>query len=827
MVVRFNSLDRMDKPKLTLCNPGSVFVDGILTNVVGILNDHEAEEIVFNFNTTSELNFRLNLVRREDAEEDAHAVRLFKAALNRRLVFVDGIGYFMISNVEDQYDNGLRYKDIKAQSIDIELQQKMIPFINDGTYPFRSAGGADGILDIIAQVIPDWEIGYVDSAVAEKWRTFEDVDTSLNCLGFLLDNVQEAYECIVLFDIINRTISVYDQANYVRNTSVHITKDDVINTLDISENADDLYTAISVLGDDNVTIGAVNPLGANTIYDFSYYIDWMSPELGAKVLAWQEAVAAAESSQEAGSYYNLNLDYYVELEHNASLIAESTRLQIQVTMYNRCRDNIVAKSNTSLVDEYNSVIVSYGGTEIVVLEEIADTLAEIDGLIAACEADIANVELQIQASNDALEALSSNISTIRESLRITEYFTQEEYAELSHYIFEGSYTDEYVTITDIMTYAEKFEQMKILYSRAKDRLSKVSQPTQEFKVDTESFIFAKEFEHWTEQLETGCLINVEMDDDDIAPLFLSNMTVNYDDHKISMTFGNRYNKFDPKSLFEDVLGDVSKSANTLNYIKDLVYPIKSGEFDQMQEAIQTSRDLTMGAALTSTNEEVVIDGSGYTGRKLLEDGGYDPRQIKITGRNIVFTDDAWETCKTAIGELVLGDNNSVYGINAEAVIGNIIMGNNLHIIDSNGNDLLDVVDGRITMQVSQVVEDTNALESRVSTLETTADGVNIWIENVNQNGVDKVTTRMGYTFNDEGLHISRDGEEMTNLLDNTGMRVQRSGEDVLVADNAGVNAINLTARQYLIIGSNSRFEDYSNKVDDYRTACFFIGEGGA
>lgn len=85
--------------------------------------------------------------------------------------------------------------------------------------------------------------------------------------------------------------------------------------------------------------------------------------------------------------------------------------------------------------------------------------------------------------------------------------------------------------------------------------------------------------------------------------------------------------------------------------------------------------------------------------------------------------------------------------------------------------------------------------------------------------IDSVQTSTGYTFDEDGLNIHKDGEEMHNTLDNTGMYVRRSGTDVLTANNEGVNAINLTARQYLIIGQNSRLEDYPGG----RTACFFIG----
>ena len=842
MIVSYSSLNRFETPKLTLCSPGSVYNNGLLTNVVGILTDVSDMEIVFNFNATSELNFRVSRVIRDDAEANAHTYSLYKALQNRRLVFVEDIGYFMISNIEDGFDGTLHYKDIKAESIDVEIQQKMIPYIEDGTYRFSTDNTQNkkGLLETIVETLPIWTIAHVDSAVASKYRTFEDVDTSLNCLGFMLDNMQDAYECIFVFDPINREISVYDQANYVRQTDIHITKDDIINSLNITENAEDLYTAISVMGDENVTISAINPLGTNVLYDFTYYLDWMTPALKEKVIAWNAAVDAVKSS-----YYNLSLQYYTALGQASNYQLELQKLEQQLKMYKRCRDNIIAEANTSRVESYNTVIVSNGGTPIEVYEEIGATIASIDDLMDECQGEHDYTSALLDDVNASLETMQAQIESVHNSVSINSYFSASELEELTNYIFEGSYTDEYVTITDIMTYEEKFEQMKVLYDRAVARLERVSQPTQEFDIDAENFIFAKEFEHWSEQLETGCLINVELEQDDIALLFLSNITVNYEDHSLSMTFGNRFNKFDPKSLFDDVLGDISKTANTLGYLKEILYPIKNGEFNAMKEAIQTSRNLTMNSALASDNEEVVIDGSGYSGRKRLENGTYDPRQVKLTGRTLVFTDDAWETCKVALGEILLGDNEATYGLNAQAIIGDIIMGNNLRIIDNHGNELLTVIDGEIKTRVDELYtgdedglqpDGTPSVKRQISEIRQTAGDISIIIQDITEvdesSGalvpkVNSVTTTTGYTFNKDGLNIHKENEEMHNLITHDGMKVLRTvGNEetpILTANNEGVDALNLSARQYLIIGANSRLEDYSNGTDTHRTACFYIG----
>lgn len=819
MIVRYSSLNRLEKPLFTLCNPGSVYTNGMVNKVVGMLVDTEAEEIVFNFNATSEFNLRVNRITRDDPAENAHVYSVYKAVQNRRLIFVDDIGYFMITNIEDGFDGYNHYKDVTAKSVDAEIAQKMVPFIENGTYRFSSdkTGTNKGLLETVVETLPLWTIEYVDDAVAERWRTFEDVDTSINCLAFMLQNMQDAYECIFVFNNITRTISVYDQANYVRQTNIHITKEDLINSLDITENADDLFTAVSVLGDDNVTIAAINPLGTNVIYDFTYYLSWMSDSLSEKVVAWQNAIDA-----EKESYYNLNLGYFKKMTEASNLEMEIQKLDTQITMYNRCRNNIVAENSTDLVGSYNEAIAEAGGEQITIQDSIEETLAVIDNLIAECESNKENNQAIREAKLAELETTKAQVDAIREKLKITSYFTEDEYTELCHYIFEGSYSDDYVVITDIMSYDDKFAQMKILYDRAVSQLQRASQPTQEFSVDVENFIFIKEFEEWSEQLETGCLINVELEVNDIAALFLSNMTINYDDHTLKMTFGNRFNKFDPKSLYDDVLGKITKSANTLAYIKEILYPIKSGEFNSMKEALQTSRNLTMGQALASTGEEVVIDGSGYTGRRMLEDGTYDRKQVKLTGRSLVFTDDAWESCKVALGELLFGDGSSAYGINAEVVIGDVILGNNLRILDNNGNDLLTVVDGKIAASVSEVKGDVETLTEAVMG----EDGLAVRITTLENTGVSEVTTTTGFTFNAEGLTIYESGKDIENKLNNEGMQVSRiSGDEsipILTANTDGVDALNLHSRQFLIIGDNSRFENYDNGTEANRTACFHI-----
>ena len=115
----------------------------------------------------------------------------------------------------------------------------------------------------------------------------------------------------------------------------------------------------------------------------------------------------------------------------------------------------------------------------------------------------------------------------------------------------------------------------------------------------------------------------------------------------------------------------------------------------------------------------------------------------------------------------------------------------------------------------------NELQQKVD-LQLTEDAVNIQIDEKLQNGVNRVETSTGFKFDDDGLNISKSGSPTNTQITENGMTVNNteSGKAVLTANKEGVDAANLKATTYLIIGGRSRFENYGTN----RTGCFWIGE---
>lgn len=786
MKVKFDSLNRFETPIFYLCNPGSRVQSNLLSSVLGCITDTSDEEIVYNFGTLSELNFRVFRVEKSDHEETMHAKMIYNAIKNRRLIFVEDVGYFVITNAVSGYENGCFYKDVSAESCEIELQNKLLPYIADGTYKFID------LMELLVSSAPMWKIGHIDEAVLELYRTFEDVSTEQNVLAFLQEDVQDAYECIFMFDIINRTINAYDQNTYFQETNIHITKDDVINSLNITENSEEHYTVLSVLGDDNLNISPVNPLGTNKLYNFDYYLNWMSQELRDKVSAWNELVAS-----KFDDYYSTNLAYYKDLSTQSNLNAEKSKIETRIDMYSKCRTNIVAENSTDSVDDYNKEIVGNGGTAISISGEIEQTLLAIDELLAAEQEALSAVEDDLAEIAAELEDLRASIEAVHDAVSINTYFTDDEYDELSNYIVEGEYNDQYITVTSIMTYEERFSQMKTLYDRALQRLERVSSPTQEFTMDLENFLFAKEFEAWSDQLETGCLINVELEHNDVALLFLSNITVNFSDRSLQMTFGNRFSRFDSKTFFDSVLGDVKRSANSINYIKEVLYPVKNGEFDTIKEAIESSGILTKDAALASQNQEFIIDDTGILGRKLIDDGTFSPRQVKMTNQGIVFTDDGWETANTAIGRFLYnnpftGIVEDRYGVIADTIISNIILSEDVGIYNP---------DCSITLDSNGLVITSNSEKDSDNEIIFT-----IQRKTVDDNGVEHI---------DKQMYVDDNG----NLVLNGTVNVYTGSDSISLSDiENGSQALEKT--DYLDSKIDSHFQILSNEMSIRFTQAF-------
>ena len=129
---------------------------------------------------------------------------------------------------------------------------------------------------------------------------------------------------------------------------------------------------------------------------------------------------------------------------------------------------------------------------------------------------------------------------------------------------------------------------------------------------------------------------------------------------------------------------------------------------------------------------------------------------------------------------------------------------------------------RMDQTTGQSLESVNdalqTLQKEVSA-KMTAEAVEVQIQTAMENGTSKVVTNTGFTFDDAGMTVEKSGSEMKTQITENGMTVYQNSAEVLTANNKGVDARNLHATTYLMVGGRSRFENYGSD----RTGCFWIG----
>ncbi len=668
MLAQFDSFGNFEIPQITLCNP-----DG---RALGILSNLSDRQMNIRFNDLSDLSFTIQ----RGAEECRCPV--YEQVEPFRYLLVEGIGYFVITDVSVSEEGNDTIKTVEASSCEYELNNIQLGYY-EGTFRFYSGDDSDpknSLLSDIMKRLPSWRLDtdHIPAAVAGRSRTFDTTDQTV--YAFLMTELEEAYECLFEFDILNRVIRVYDRNSYDNRTGICLSTEDVLQGLTLRTKSDEIKTALLVKGGNKLDILSVNPLGTNLIYNFSYYAttEWMDAALIEKVKNWQAHVESLMSS--ADSAFQKQRAEISRLQGKKSeKEGEITRLKQELSNLQVQQSAII--SDTASQEQKNANLAA-----------LHPQILAAKSALSTAESALASLQTQLNAENNKLLALQKQV-------RLESVFTPAEMEVLSRFIQQGAYTEENITKQDNMTYEEVQAQALELYQKAQNLLKTISTPRYEYSVEAASFVFQKEFAHLTSQLKSGCLIDVRLpkadrQEGDIASLLLLEMAVDYDGRALSLTFGNRYKLSDPSALFQDLVGgSIAKTASTVEYLRTTFdFKQQKDELDHLAELRDESINLTHNMVVNADNQVMVIDASGISGRREIigEDGlptgDYENEVLKITNNAIAFSTDDFESTETVLGKNLLPDGvttpdgkNYLYGLNAKLLMGDLIIGEKLKV----------------------------------------------------------------------------------------------------------------------------------------------------
>ena len=202
---------------------------------------------------------------------------------------------------------------------------------------------------------------------------------------------------------------------------------------------------------------------------------------------------------------------------------------------------------------------------------------------------------------------------------------------------------------------------------------------------------------------------------------------------------------------------------------------------------------------------------------------YDKLQgwISVHGGGVVwFTDIMLTRGNKAPNEWIAAPEDTSEAIDAieQQVVTNTQSIASLMINADSINASVQRVEQSVTSSLDGMNQNITSLTNRVDAT-MSAEDVKIEIQKEMANGSNKVTTSTGFTFNENGLTVDKSDSEMSTNINENGMIITKNNETVLTANNKGVQAKNLYATTYLIVG-NSRFESYKGN----RTGCFYVFE---
>lgn len=749
----FDYNGRYEIPDMTLCNPNK--------QEIALITDVKDLKLTLRFLNCSELSFTAY------SEINGTKNQYFSKLEKNRLIHVNGFGYFVINDYEQDYENKIYSKNITAYSAEFLLNNKGInlTFVTTPTdstkvysksYKFwdeldRYSSQPVSLLGNLLLIAPQWKVGYISSSLWNQYRSFSE--TSDGLYGFLNKTVSESCSALFVFDYENYQVNAYDTTEIVKKTDIIMTFDNLLKNAQIQELNNDVYTVLNVKGAENLSIARINPLGTKQIFKLDYYVgsldeesdnyyqkynDWIEDnDLKFKVLDWQKKVKELmENSDEEGSYGYLlekqNELNKLKLAQDAKYNDAKTQNESAQMLLSNYLDNQDIKTDSKKTTkynyykkkqyayEYNMNVYKAGGT---LYDTKNEELFDSDSELGQPNGEIVYTTVPIPPqinTNYAIDAISSKIEEIEKSREeivktygYEYYFTSEERTALEPFIREGEYQDSTFIITDSMnipdysdgdTYVETtngIKQIKDLTDKdtiidanyiarqllesGYKKMETVSVPSFSFSIDAVNFFFLEKFKKFSGQMQFGAVINVELEEGEWVYPYFQEVVIDYENpDSFSLTFGNRFRMSNAEWTWDELHNSTTNAVSSVNSLLSSVsQPVTNGTIDRVTSYIKNTLIAANQSIQATVDNEFSFGGYGIRGRKKVDStpnyNGYSGEQIWISNNKICFTNDGWNSAKMIFGKL----SDGAYGVVADALIGNLIAGNNLVISNSN------------------------------------------------------------------------------------------------------------------------------------------------
>ena len=633
MLLDIRKYDEPVKINLTLCKPD------FMRTPIACLGEAYDKKITLKLGNIDELSFIIpKTITINGITQNNQNYDLLKGKMFILCEILDHQQYFIVVESNEYAEGDKIYKEVKCYSLEYQFTKRNIRGYSGTKKIFDIVEPEKGVLNYICSICEPWQVGYVNPDINLKFRTF---DVSEQSVWDFLTDIQLSFGCVFEFDTVNYIINVKKLEDIGQNKGLVLSENNYIKYFELKPNYDEVVTRLRCYGSENISIHSVNPTGKDYIELFDYYktTDFMSEDL-INALNQYSNLINLKSTVFQG--------YLNQLETlNNEMITLTNQLSDLLMQLKQIQDSI------DVAIKINSRSVNVDLSELRQQERSKQT--EID-----------NKQTEINNKQKEIDDVYLLIAQLKEEISIENNFTEEQRAELNNFVFEKTWQD------------NNYYDVNELYEEGKKMLLKLAQPAINFEITAINFLKCLDHqENWDKVFfGLGDIVNIEHSKlNTYFEVRLVEFTYAEEANDFNLKFSNKGALDDPLVYLNDLLKNAISSSTTIN-IEKYKYGKYSKDQSMLLDYINNELDLAKQKALAGHNQEIIIDDRGI----LLTDGNNPIEQVKMIGNLIVFTDDGWNTAKTAI---------SSRGIIAEHVVGKLIAGNQLIIENQTGTFQVD------------------------------------------------------------------------------------------------------------------------------------------
>lgn len=713
------------KPKLWLLKPDFTRIERIsgITKLQG----------TFKHNNINQLSFQVAPVVFNELEHDSEQNPIYDLIRNKYIIEYHYNGYKDLLVIDDikKVSNDSDSIQVVADSLCTELNKK-------------SANEIDLLgteLEVMMKKIfesyaPLWSVKYVDPKLREVKRELQANNSTV--MG-LIDLVNNQFDSVAIFNNLAREVSFYHKENVGTNRGLRIRENSYLKSFEDQTLSKDIITRLYPFGSNGLTIQGVNPAGTDYIEDFSYFMhpfkrdankvvlshsDYMSDDLCHALLDYQDYYdSKKELAEKLTKQYSDLLGEFTQEQFKLNQLSaifdrQSQRKEI-LTPKSEYMDLGIKKGSFDIIVEKSSyyvlMIKNNSNLARITFEGNSYDIQKNDWLYLRIDTgdfqDATKYKEKLKYKIEVLSSIpdlqvvlarsSKNDFEEESTKKIEEKYNYEKYKELvnnqakslsvvekrmkalenekksliasmhpKNFLSEELYKEREQFVYGGIWQQENHTEAKELYDDAIKEMKKQKKLNRQLTISVVNFIQSLEDKHNWDKLVTGDIITFSNKVfNEKLKAYITEMSINFDDNSVTLTVSDVIDYKDMSEKVSDLIASTASNASQVNFHKQQIRDQK-GKLTKMSKLIEAEWDANKKRIMAG-NETVDI---GSHGVKVVSNE--NPNEyVVMVGGVIAMTRDGGETFKTGI---------TPEGVNAEMVIGKMIVGETLTLENESG-----------------------------------------------------------------------------------------------------------------------------------------------